>query len=98
MAWAMHKTASGFNSLDNSELAAEILPEILNDLKKYFGKRLTMSEMFGADGNSAAFEINIDHIRITIGRDIWSGAFIMAWDSAGNDVIEEIKRFFEIST
>lgn len=69
----------------------------MNDLKIYFGSRLSMSERFGADVNSAAFDINVDNIRITVGWDIWSGAFIMAWDRAGNDVVEEIKDFLRLA-
>lgn len=91
--WVNGKTVSGFLTLDNSELAAENLPEVLNTLKANFGNRLTSGGEFGLNGDSAAFELRIDEIRITIGYDIWSGAFIMAWDSSGNKIIEEIESF-----
>lgn len=91
--WVKGKTVSGFLTLDNSELAAENLPEVLNTLKANFGNRLISGGEFGLNGDSAAFELRIDEIRITIGYDIWSGAFIMVWDSSGNKIIEEIESF-----
>ncbi|MDE7398019.1 MAG: hypothetical protein K2N06_00680 [Oscillospiraceae bacterium] len=91
--WVKGKTASGFLTLDNLELTAENLPEVLNNLKANFGGRLTLGGEFGLNGDSVAFELRIDRTRITMGYDIWSGAFIMAWDSAGDKIIEEIESF-----
>lgn len=93
MAWVMCKTASGFLTLDNSEFTAENIPDVLNFLKERFGERLTVGGKFGANLDSAALELNIDGIRITVGCDIWSGVFIMAWDNAGNKIVEEIESF-----
>ncbi len=93
MSWKKSKTASGFDTLDNAAITADGLPEIVKTLKKFLGKRLTFNRRAGLDVSSAAFEVEIDGIRITIGWDIWSGAFIMAWDSQGNDIIKEIESF-----
>lgn len=94
MAWTKSKTASGFLTLDNLTLESESLPDVLDSLKEHFGERLTIGGKFGLDMDSAAFELNIDGIRVTVGCDIWSGVFIMAWDNAGNKIIEEIESFF----
>lgn len=91
--WVKSKTASGFLTFDNSELSEDDLTAVLNDLREYFGGRLTSGVELGLNGDSAAFELRIDGIRITMGYDIWSGAFIMAWDNAGDEIIEEIESF-----
>ncbi len=93
MPWIMCKTASGFYTLDNSEMSAENLSEIIKTMKNCFGKRMTFDWRAGFDGNSAAFEVKIDGIRITVGWDIWSGAFIMAWNRGGDGIIKEIESF-----
>lgn len=94
MAWAKSKTASGFLTLDNPELTAENIPDVLDSLKSHLGKRLDVDGKFGLNMDSAAFELNIDGIRVTVGCDIWSGVFIMAWDNNGDKIIEEIESFF----
>ena len=93
MSWKKSKTASGFDTLDNEALSAEELPDVIKTLKKCFGKRLIFAWRAGFEVSSAAFDAKIDGIRITIGWDIWSGAFIMAWNSQGNDIIKEIESF-----
>lgn len=93
MMWVKSKTASGFLTLDNSGFTEENLTEVLNNLKANFGSRLTSGGEFGLNGDSAAFELKVDGIRITMGYDIWSGVFIMAWDNAGDKIIEEIESF-----
>lgn len=94
MAWAKSKTASGFLTLDNPELTSDNLMQVLGSLLEYFGERLKAGDKFGLNMDSAAFELNIDGIRVTVGCDIWSGVFIMAWDNAGDKIIEEIESFF----
>lgn len=93
MAWVKSKTASGFLTLDNSGLTSDNLMQVLDSLREYFGERLESGDKFGMNMDSAAFELNIDAIRVTVGCDIWSGVFIMAWDNAGNKIIEEIESF-----
>lgn len=94
MTWVKSKTASGFLTLDNSGLTADDLTITLNSLEKYFGERLKADDKFGLNMDSVAFELNIDGIRVTMGCDIWSGVFIMAWDNNGDKIIEEIESFF----
>lgn len=91
--WVKNRTASGFLTLDNSELSEDDFPKVADSLKAYFGNRLKSGGEFGLNGDSAAFELKIDEIRITTGYDIWSGAFIMAWNNAGDEIIEEIESF-----
>lgn len=93
MTWIKSRTASGFLTLDNSGFTEEKLTEVLNNLKANFGGRLTSGGELGLNGDSAVFELRIDGIRITMGYDIWSGAFIMAWDNAGDKIIQEIESF-----
>ncbi len=91
MAWELVRTASGRLSLDNDELGADALPEILSVIENALGgQRVEYNSKFGLDiaSSGAAFELLIDGERITLGWDNWSGAFIMAWDAGGDRVVE----------
>ncbi len=98
MAWELVRLASGRVSLDNVELEANSLPEILSEIEDALGRqRVKYNSKFGLDIalSAAAFELLIDGERITLGWDNWSGAFIMAWDVGGDQIIENcIKPIF----
>ncbi len=98
MAWEIVRTASGHFSLDNDELEADALPEILSEVENALGRqRVEFNSKFGLDIalSGAAFELLIDGERITLGWDNWSGTFIMAWDVGGDRIIENcIKPIF----
>ncbi len=98
MAWALVRLASGRLSLENDELEADALPEVLSEIENALGKqRVKLNGKFGLDiaSSAAAFELLIDGERITLGWDNWSGAFIMAWDAGGDRIVENcIKPIF----
>ncbi len=97
MAWEVVRLASGRLSLENDELEAGAIPEILSEIENALGRqRVKYNSRFGLDAaSSAAFELLIDGGRITLGWDNWSGAFIMAWDAGGDRIIENcIKPIF----
>ncbi len=98
MAWEFVRLASGRFSLENDELEADALPEILSEIENALGRqRVKYNSRFGLDiaSSAGAFELLIDGERITLGWDNWSGAFIMAWDTGGDRIIENcIKTIF----
>ncbi len=98
MAWELVRLASGRLSLENDELEADALPEVLSGIENALGRqRVKYNSRLGLDvaSSAAAFELLIDGERITLGWDNWSGAFIMAWDVAGDRIIENcIKPIF----
>lgn len=100
MAWEMCKIASGNNSLDNYDLKPDDILEVLDKLKDYFQERLQKGSKFGLDIAMSAVgaEILVDGARITVGYDIWSGVFIMAWDEDGNVIVKEIEKLFNADT
>lgn len=95
MAWKMYKIATGHNSLENFELEADDVPTILHQLEYYFQERFNIGNKFGLEVlSSAAVEILIDGIRLTVGWDNWSGTFLMAWDADGDKIVREVGQFF----
>lgn len=95
MAWKLSELSSGGFTLDNEELEAGAVPEVLKKLTEHFGERLAFGGKFGLDFTSAAAaELRIDGARITVGWDNWSGAFIMSWGEEGNTIINEIAKIF----
>lgn len=90
MSWELVRLNSGRCSLENYKLEADALPEVLSVLEKAFGERMKFNGMFGLDFALAfsAVELLIDGARITLGHDIWSGVFIMAWDECGDRIVE----------
>lgn len=98
MAWELVRLKSGRFSLDNYELEADALPEVLSELENALGReRVKFNGKLGLDIalSAAAVDLLIDGKRITLGWDNWSGVFIMAWDAGGERVIENsIKPIF----
>ncbi len=98
MVWELVRLASGRLSLENDELEADVLPEILSEIENALGRqRVKYNSRLGLDtvSSAAAFELLIDGERITLGWDNWSGVFIMAWDTGGDRIIENcIKTIF----
>ncbi len=98
MAWEIVRLASGRLSLDNDELEADALPEVLSEIENALGRqRVKYNSKFGLDiaSSADAFELLTDGERITLGWDNWSGVFIMAWDTGGDRIIENcIKSIF----
>jgi len=98
MAWELVRLKSGRFSLENYELEADSLSEVLSELENALGgQRVKFNGKLGLDIalSASAADLLIDGERITLGWDNWSGAFIMAWDSGGDRVIENcIKPIF----
>lgn len=98
MAWALVRLASGRFSLENDDLEADALPEVLSEIENALGRqRVKFNGKLGLDiaSSAAAFELLIDGERITLGWDNWSGAFIMSWGAGGDKIVENcIKPIF----
>lgn len=94
MAWELYKLSTGYKTLDNFELRADAMWEILNQLEAYFQERLQKGSEFGLDFSAVAVDILIDGARITVGWDNWSGMFIMSRGEEGNAIVDEIAQFF----
>ena len=88
MAWELVKISSGHLSLENGELKSEQMFEVLSELKQKLDDSPKFGGKLGIDLSSAAAELLVDGIRLTLGWDIWSGVFIMAWDNNGDQVIQ----------
>ena len=94
MAWKKYQVSNGHNTLDNEELEPDAAAGVLSCLKIHFGPRIQMGTKVGIDLSAAAGEILIDNAPITLGWDNWCGLFVMAHDSRGDAVINEIELLF----
>ncbi len=82
-------------SLENDDLEADALNDVLSAIEKKLGRRLTPGGRFGADFAALAAEFCFDEAQITLGWDNWSGIYIMSWDDSGDRLIEnEIADIF----
>lgn len=84
-------------SLENDDLEADALKDVLPLLEKKFGSRIKFGGRLGFDAALAASaaELLVDGARITLGWDNWSGIYIMSWDDSGDLIIEnEIADIF----
>ncbi|MCI8527146.1 MAG: hypothetical protein HFF17_14840 [Oscillospiraceae bacterium] len=91
MAWKICKISSGHNSLENFELDADSVWEVLHQLKDIFQDRISTGEKAGVGLSTLGVDIRVDSVRLTVGWDNWSGVFIMAWDVAGDNIIQEVQ-------
>mgnify|MGYP001025815286 FL=1 len=94
MAWKKYQVSNGHNTLHNEELEPDAAAGVLSCLKIHFGPRIQMGTKVGIDPSASAGEILIDNVPITLGWDNWCGLFVMAHDSRGDAVINEIESLF----
>ena len=95
MSWKTYRLPSGYNSLDNGELEADDVSAVFNLLKAHFGERLYVGSRVGLSSESLVGEFSVDGVRLTLGWDVWSGVFIMSYDSAGDKVLNEIAHLLD---
>lgn len=86
--WKLMEIANGRKSCDNPDLKSSDIPAVLSVIEKYFEISYNKKGAIGLDTVGLDFRINGKHM--TVGWDIWSGLFIMARDSDGDDVIERV--------
>ena len=90
MAWKLNKISSGHLSLENDKLKSEHIFEALSEIERKLGESPEFGGKLGILSSAAAVEIALDGVRLTLGWDIWSGVFIMAWNNDGDEVIQNI--------
>ena len=90
MAWKLYRISSGHLSLDNDELESDKIFEVLSVLERNLENNPEFGGKLGITPSAAAVELLVNGARITLGWDNWSGLFIMAWDSDGDLIIENI--------
>ena len=90
MAWKILQISSGHLSLENDELRSEQIFEILAEIERKLRESPEFGGKLGITPSAAAVELLINGVRLTLGWDIWSGVFIMAWDNDGDHVIRNI--------
>ena len=88
MAWKLNKISSGHLSLENDKLKSEHIFEALSEIERKLGESPELSGKLGVTPSSAAVELLVDGVRLTLGWDIWSGVFIMAWNDDGDMIIQ----------
>ena len=87
----LNKTANGFKSYDISKVEQDYLFILADILTKQFGFHMASVPISGLDGVYwAAIKQNIE---LTVGWDIWSGAFVMANCIDGNEYVEKIAAY-----
>lgn len=90
MAWKLNKISSGHLSLENDELKSEQMSDVLSEIVRKLGESPEYGGKFGITPSAAAIELLVDGVRLTLGWDIWSGVFIMAWDDDGDRILENV--------
>ena len=88
MAWKLCKISSGHLSLENDVLKSEQIFEVLFKIERKLGESPEFGGKLGIMPSASAVELLLDSVRLTLGWDIWSGVFIMAWDNDGDNVIQ----------
>ena len=87
MSWKINRIGSGHLSLENDELKSEQIFEVLSELERKLGDSTEFGGKLGITPSASAAELLVDGVRLTLGWDIWSGAFIMAWDDDGDKIL-----------
>lgn len=87
MAWKLNKISSGHLSLENDKLKSEQMFEVLSEIERKLAESPEFGGKLGITPSAAAVELLVAGVRLTLGWDIWSGLFIMAWDDDGDAVI-----------
>ena len=87
MSWKINRVSNRHLSLENDELSSEQIFEVLSEIERKLGDPSEFGGKIGITPSAAAAELLVDGARLTLGWDIWSGVFIMAWDNDGDRVI-----------
>ena len=88
MSWKLNRIISGHLSLENGELKSEQIFEVLSELERKLGDSPKFGGKLGVVPSASAAELLVDGVRLTLGWDIWSGVFVMAWDKKGDQLIQ----------
>jgi hypothetical protein len=86
----LHKTASGFYSYDIVEADNDFIYKLANVLTKQFGFDMVNTPMTGLDG--VYWDAIKKNVKLTVGWDNWSGAFVMAHCSEGDEYVAKISE------
>ena len=90
MSWKLNRISSGHLSLENDDLKSEQIFEVLSEIERELNHSPEFGGKWGIFPSAAAVELVLDGARLTLGWDIWSGVFIMAWNNDGDEVIQNI--------
>jgi hypothetical protein len=87
------QTASGFNSYEIFEGEEDYIFTFADILTKHFGFRTVDTPVAGLEG--VYLDVVKNNIKLTVGWDIWSGAFVNAHCSTGNEYVKKIADYCE---
>ena len=82
------KTANGFYSYEIFEAEENYMFTLADMLTKHFDFQITNAPFVGLDG--VYLDVIESGVKLTVGWDIWSGAFVSAHCSTGNEYIKKI--------
>ncbi len=84
------KTAKGYNSYEINDADPTFIYKIATVIVDVF-KFTHLKPIIGLE--QVFIDFVKEEIKITVGWDIWSGCFVMAYDKAGDGYILEIGRY-----
>jgi len=92
----LHKNASGNNSYEIHKADSEYIFEfanVLRDCYEFGAVKRSSNPAYNFD--CIFWDFQKDNILLTVGWDIWSGAFVFAHCSKGDEYIEKIATHFD---
>lgn len=87
----IHKTAQGYNSFEMHEEKNDFIFQFATILEKEYGFTMSGQPAFGLDG--VFWDAYKENLRLTVGWDIWSGAFVFAHSAQGDPYIEKMQAY-----
>ena len=84
------KTSNGFNSYEISDADQNYIFVLADILTKRFDFHMVNAPVVGLDG--VYWEATKKNVKLTVGWDIWSGAFVMAHCSEGSEYVERLEN------
>ena len=87
----LSKTSSGFLSYDIKDAEQDHIFVLADSLTREFGFQMTGVPAPGPDG--VYWDAVKGSVRLTVGWDIWSGAFVMANCQSGNAEVEKLVQW-----
>ena len=89
----LFKTASGFYSYEISEAEQDYIYVLADILVEQFGGSMVTPPIVGLD--SIFWTFSNEKAKLTVGWDIWSGAFIMSHCSIGDEFITRVMKHYD---
>lgn len=86
----LHTVANRHLSYEIAEAEAEFIHVLVEHLQQQFGLGTVSQAVMGID--EVILEVKLQGVRLGIGWDNWSGAYVMAYCSQGDSLVEKIRQ------